>query len=254
MARKRHRIPVKSKAEIVKMRRAGYLTAKALQIIADEVRPGVTTLELDSCIAEFVIANNAIPAFYDYHGYPANACISVNEEVIHGIPGNRMLQNGDIVSIDFGVIIDGYYGDAARTIRVGAVPNDKERLIKITEHSFFEACKILKAGVRVGDISYTIQSFCEGNGYGVVRDYVGHGIGSALHESPQIPNFGRPGTGAVIPAGATIAIEPMVTMGDFGVRVLDDGWTVVTSDGLPSAHYENTVLVTENGCEILTKI
>ena len=254
MARHKHRIPVKSKAEIKKMRQAGSLTAKALQIIANEAKPGITTRELDSCIAEFVIANNAIPAFYDYHGYPANACISVNEEVIHGIPGNRKLQNGDIVSIDFGVIVDGFYGDAARTIRIGAVPDDKDRLVKITEQSFFEACKVLKAGIRLGDVSFAIQSFCEKNGYGIVREYVGHGIGKNLHEPPQIPNFGRKGTGPVIPAGAVLAIEPMVTMGDFNVRVLNDGWTVVTSDGLPSAHYENTVLVTENGCEILTKI
>ena len=236
------------------MRRACYLTAKALQLAAEAVRPGITTFELDSILADFVIANNAIPAFYDYHGYPANACISVNEEVIHGIPGNRQLNLGDIVSVDFGVIIDGYYGDAARTFRVGAVPGDIDKLVKVTEQSFYEACKILKAGIRLGDVSHAIQTYCESHGFGIVRDYVGHGIGTNLHEPPQIPNFGKSGTGTVIPAGTTLAIEPMVTMGDYKIRVLDDGWTVVTRDGLPSAHYENTVLVTEKGCEILTKI
>ena len=254
MARRKQRIPVKSETNLKKMRLACSLTARALQIAADAVRPGITTLELDSILTEFVIAENGIPAFYNYHGYPANACISVNEEVIHGIPGNRQLNSGDIVSIDFGVIIDGYYGDAARTFRVGAVPDDIDKLVNITEQSFYEACKVIKAGIRLGDISHTIQTFCESYGYGIVRDYVGHGIGSNLHEPPQIPNFGKPGTGPVIPAGATLAIEPMVTMGDFRVRVLDDGWTVVTRDGLPSAHYENTVLVTVKGCKILTKI
>lgn len=253
MARRKQRIPVKTEADLKKMRRACTLTAKTLQIIADAVKPGVTTLELDSIVLDFVFANGAIPAFYNYHGFPANVCISVNEEVIHGIPSERKLNNGDIVSVDFGVIIDGFYGDAARTFRVGAVPDDTDKLINITEQAFFQACKVLKAGVRLGNLSHTIQSFCESNGYGVVREYVGHGIGTNLHEPPQIPNFGNPGTGPVIPAGTTLAIEPMVTMGDFRVRVLEDGWTVVTADGLPSAHYENTVLVTENGCEILTK-
>jgi len=255
MARRKHRIPVKSKSDILKMKRACALTAETLLFIADKLRPGISTAEIDNLITDFIFKKNAAPAFLNYRGFPASACISINEEVIHGIPADdKLLNHGDIVSIDFGVKLDGFYGDAARSFIIGAPPDDKKSLVDTAENAFFSACELLKPGVALGDISNRIQSVCEAEGYGVVRDYVGHGIGVKLHEPPQIPNFGTAGSGPIIPAGATLAIEPMVTLGHHKVHTLDDGWTVVTADGLPSSHYENTVLITDNGYEILTKI
>ena len=234
------------------MRAACRLTAETLLEMEQHIKAGISTGMLDEIGEAFIRRHGGEPAFKGYHGYPASACISVNEELIHGIPGPRNLQTGDIVSIDIGVILQGYMGDMARTFAVGAVPGDLRKLADGAKTVFYAGCDTLRAGVRVGDVSHAIQTAAEQMGYGVVRDFVGHGIGKNLHEAPEIPNFGSPGTGQRIPAGATLAIEPMITLGDYRVRVLNDNWTVVTADGLPCAHYENTVLVTEQGYEILT--
>jgi len=250
--RRRQRIPVKTPEQQEEMREACRLTAQALLAVGSAIRPGVTTAVLDEIAGAFIASAGASAAFNGYRGFPADTCISINDELIHGIPGPRRLAVGDIVSVDLGVRRNGFFGDATRTFLVGAVPGDLRRLVETAKEAFAAACDVTRAGVRVGDISHAIQSFCEGRGYGIVRDYVGHGIGVALHEPPQIPNFGRRGEGPLVPAGATLAIEPMITLGSYKVRVLDDKWTVVTADGLPCAHYENTVLVTDSGCEVLT--
>ena len=246
------RIIAKNPAEQAKMRAACRLTGDVLGEIERHIQPGVTTGRLDEIAETYIRQHGGVPAFKGYRGYPASACISVNEELIHGIPGPRALQTGDIVSIDIGVQCQGFIGDAARTFTVGAVPGDIHRLVEAARSVFYAGCSKLHAGARIGDVSHAIQSSAESMGYGVVRVFVGHGIGAKLHEAPEIPNFGYPGTGPVIPAGATLAIEPMITLGDYAVRVLGDDWTVVTVDGLACAHYENTVLVTEDGYESLT--
>jgi methionyl aminopeptidase len=209
---------------------------------------------IDQLAEEVIRGSNARPSFKGYHGYPASVCVSVNQELIHGIPGERVLNGGDIVSVDVGVTLDGFIGDAARTFMVGSVPGDIQQLVESAQDAFFAGCKVLRAGVRVGDVSHLIQQCAEGRGYGVVRSFVGHGVGRDLHEPPEIPNYGEPGTGPIIPSGATLAIEPMITLGDHTVRILGDNWTVETADGQPCAHYENTVLVTETGYEILTDV
>jgi len=234
------------------MRVAGRVAAETMEHLLAAVRPGITTAELDARADEYIGAAGGRAAFKGYRGYPASTCISINEELIHGIPGPRALRGGDIVSVDLGVIMDGFYGDLSRTVTVGAVPEDIRRMVDAARAAFTAGCAVLKAGVCLGDVSHAIEQYCRSAGYGVVRDYVGHGIGRALHEPPQVPNVGRPGTKPVLPAGVTLAIEPMITLGGDAVRVLDDQWTVVTADGQPCAHYENTVLVTEAGYEILT--
>ncbi len=248
-----HTIRAKTPAEIARMRVACALAARTMDHVAQMVRPGVATRELDEAAAAFIAAGGGESAFHGYHGYPARVCVSINEELIHGVPGARCISGGDIVSVDVGVKLDGFIGDLARTLRVGAVPGDICRMVDTAREAFEAACAVLRAGSRVGDLSHAIQAHCERQGYGVVRDYVGHGVGRALHEPPQIPNAGERRHGAVIPAGATLAIEPMITFGSWKVKVRPDRWTVVTADGLPCAHYENTVLVTEEGCEVLTK-
>jgi len=235
------------------MREAGRITRDALKVVENSIKVGISTKELDKIAYDYIKSQGATPSFKNYNGFPASICASINDTIVHGIPSNDMiLREGDIISIDVGAKFQGYHGDAARTFPVGKIDPKVKRLIKITEQSFFEGIKGLKSGAFVGDISNRVQSFVEKNGYSVVRELVGHGIGKQLHEDPMVPNFGRMGSGPRLSANCTIAIEPMVNMGDRNVIFLSDGWTCKTRDGLPSAHYENTVLITDNGVEILT--
>ena len=246
-------IIVKNSEQLALMRKAGRITAEALLVARDMIRPGISTKEIDTKIRSFIEKCDAVPSFLGYGGFPGSACISINEQVIHGIPSDRViLSEGDIVKIDVGARYRGYNGDSARTYPVGKVSDEALRLISVTERSFYEAMKFAKAGCRVGDLGFAVENFVISNGFSVVRDYVGHGVGKELHEEPEIPNFGRAGRGARLYAGMTLAIEPMVNEGIHDVRVLKDGWTVVTADGKLSAHYENTVLITDGEPEILT--
>ena len=247
-------VTVKSSHQIEKMREACRITKAALDLLGENIRPGISTAQLDAIAHKFILSQGAKPNFLHYNGYPASICASVNDEVVHGIPSKRgILREGDIISIDMGAVKDGFHGDAARTFAVGEISDEAKKLIEVTKQSFFEGVKYLKHGAKLGDVSYAIQSYVEKHGYSVVRDLVGHGIGESLHEDPQVPNFGKPGRGMRLAAGMTLAIEPMVNAGDWRVEVLDDDWTVVTADGSLSAHYENTVLITRDGYEILTK-
>jgi methionyl aminopeptidase len=236
------------------MRIAGKIAAAARALAGEMVKPGVSTRAIDRAVHDFIIGQDATPSFLNYNGYPASVCVSVNEQVIHGIPGGYKLKEGDIVSIDVGAMYKGYHGDCAATYTAGECSEEVKNLIKVTRESFFEGIKYARAGCRVPDISFAIQSYVEKNGYSVVREYVGHGIGARMHEEPEVPNFGTPGHGQRLIPGMTIAIEPMVNMGAAAIRVLSDGWTVVTRDNKPSAHYENTVLITKGDPEILTPI
>jgi methionyl aminopeptidase len=247
-------IILKSPQEIEKMARACGIVAKTLDAAKAVVMPGITTAEIESFLDAYIRENNAVPAFKGYRGYPASICTSVNNEVIHGIPSDRVLKEGDILSIDLGVYKDGFYGDAAYTFPVGKIHSDTERLLKVTEEALYIGIGNAKADNRVSDISYSIQNHVESNGFSVVRAFVGHGIGSELHEEPQIPNFGIPERGPRLRPGMTLAIEPMVNEGGHEVLILDDGWTVVTVDGKISAHFEHTILVTLDKPRILTKI
>ena len=247
-------ISLKSPREIEHMRRAGRITAAARALAGKLVKPGVTTLEIDHAVRKFIESQGAKPSFLGYSGFPGSACISVNDEVIHGIPGSRKLVEGDIVSVDVGAFYEGFHGDCAATFPCGEVSPEALRLINVTRQSFFEGMKFARAGNRVSDISRAVQQYAEANGCGVVRDYVGHGIGQKLHESPEVPNFvpavRRPSPRLM--AGMTLAVEPMINQGTWEVRVLKDGWTVKTADGTLAAHYENTILITDGEPEILT--
>ncbi|OOB78017.1 MAG: type I methionyl aminopeptidase [Epulopiscium sp. Nele67-Bin001] len=245
-------ISIKSPREINLMKESADILIAAHKLIAQNVRVGVTTKELDSLADKFIRSKNAIPSFKGLYGYPASACISINEEVVHGIPSNRKLKSGDIVSIDMGVLYKGYHSDAARTYPIGEVAPEVLQLVKVTKESFFEGLKFAKAGNHLGQISLAIQTHCENYGYGVVRDLVGHGIGKSLHEDPQVPNYKQPGRGVKLKEGMTLAIEPMINLGTWQVQTLSDGWTVVSRDGLPSAHYENTIVITDGEPLILT--
>ncbi|MDT8902665.1 type I methionyl aminopeptidase [Anaeroselena agilis] len=247
-------IILKSERELRYMRDAGRIVAGALAEVKKAARPDVTTQELDKVAEEYIKGAGAIPAFKGYHGFPGNICTSVNEQVVHGIPGLRRLKSGDNVSIDIGAVINGYYGDAAITVPVGEVDAEVARLIEVTEASLYKGLEQAVAGNKLSDISHAVQVEAEAHGYGVVRDYVGHGIGRNMHEDPQIPNYGSPGRGPRLKPGMTLAVEPMINLGTHEVRTLDDGWTVVTTDGKRSAHFEHTVVVTENGPEVLTKL
>lgn len=228
--------------------------AEVLEIMRETVKPGITTGELDRIAEEHIRKCGAIPAFKGYNGFPATLCTSINEEVVHGIPGLRPLKNGDIISIDCGALFDGYYGDSAITLPVGEVSEEYQRLLKVCEEALKLGIAQATKGNRLFDISHAVQSYVESNGMSVVRDYVGHGIGRKMHEEPQIPNFGKPGRGPRLEVGMALAIEPMVNLGDYQVETLDDNWTVVTKDRRASAHFEHTVAITENGPEILTRI
>lgn len=247
-------IKIKSKHEVEQMRIAGRITAETFEVLKEHIVPGVTTKELDKIAAEFIKKNNAKCSFFNYSGYPGHICTSVNSQVVHGIPSSKViLREGDIVSIDIGACYGGYHGDAARTFAVGEISPEAKRLISVTEQSFFEGIRYAKAGNRLFDISAHVQNYVEENGYSVVRALVGHGIGTELHEDPEVPNFGTAGRGPRLVAGMTIAVEPMVNMGTYKVSTLPDEWTVVTADGQLSAHFENTILITDAGAEILTK-
>jgi methionyl aminopeptidase len=249
---------IKNASEIEFMRESNRIVAETLRHIKSFVRDGITTKELDEEIDKFILGYDAIPAFKGYggtrkrNGFPASACISINEEVVHGIPSDRRLETGDIVSIDVGVLKNGYYGDSAYTFAVGEISNKKRNLLKITEESLYKGIEKATAGNSINDISVAIQTYVEGSGYGIVRDLVGHGIGKNLHEDPAVPNFYSSGGNFKLRAGMTIAIEPMVNYGTYGVKTLKDGWTIVTRDGEPSAHFEHTILITESEAEILT--
>ncbi len=246
-------IKIKALHEIQKMRAAGRIVAEVFEVLKPHIVPGITTHELDRIAAEHIKKSGATCSFYNYNGYPGHVCISVNNEVIHGIPNKRKLLNGDIVSIDVGACVDGYHGDAARTFAVGEITPEAKKLIAVTEESFFSGIEFARSGFRLGDISANIQKVVEKNGFSVVRDFVGHGIGNMLHEEPEVPNFGTEGRGPRLIPGMTIAVEPMVNLGAYKVNTLSDDWTVVTADGKLSAHYENTILITNEGAEILTK-
>ena len=247
-------ITIKSKHELKIMQKAGQISKAALLAAGDLVAPGVTTRQLDEAARRVIEKAGAKPAFLGYGGFPATICCSINDEVIHGIPGDRVIQEGDIVSIDTGAIYEGYYGDNAATFGAGKISEQAQKLIDVTRQSFYEGIKLARKGQRISDISHAIGAYCEARGYGVVREFVGHGIGTKMHEAPEIPNFGAPGHGPRLMPGMTLAIEPMINMGTWKVKVLPDGWTVKTLDGSLSAHYENTVLITEGEPIILTSV
>ena len=246
-------IKIKSQEEIDLMREAGRITRDTLKVVENSIRVGISTKELDKIAYDYIKSQGATPSFKNYGGFPGSICASVNDTIVHGIPSNNIiLKEGDIISIDCGAKYKGYHGDAARTFPVGKIDAKVKKLIKVTEQSFFEGIKDLKSGAFVGDISHRIQTFVEKNGFSIVRELVGHGVGKQLHEDPMVPNYGKAGSGPRLNANSVIAIEPMVNMGEKEVVFMSDGWTCKTRDGLPSAHYENTVLITENGVEILT--
>ena len=269
-------ITLKSPHEIELMRRAGKITAAARALARDMVKPGVTTAQIDKAVFQFIKEQGATPSFLHYNGYPASVCVSVNDEIIHGIPGKRVLQEGDIVSVDVGAyiggfhgdcaatypcgkisaeaqrLIGGFHGDCAGTYPCGQVSDEALRLIRVTQQSFFEGIKYAREGYRLSDISAAVQAYVEANGFSVVREYVGHGIGHQMHEAPEVPNYGKPGHGPRLLRGMTIAVEPMVNAGTAAIRQMPDGWTVRTADGKNAAHYENTVLITDGEPELLT--
>ena len=245
-------IVIKSSKEIEAIQESGRIVALAHEAIKNAIKPGMTTKALDELAEAVILENGAIPSFKGYHGYPGSICASVNEQVIHGIPGNVVLMNGDIISIDIGAYKNGYHADAARTHPVGTVTEQALDLIRTTEESFFEGLKYCRIGYRLSDISHAVQCHAESKGYGVVKDFVGHGVGKELHEDPPIPNYGAPGRGPRLQAGMVLAIEPMINQGDYRVKVLDDEWTVVTLDRKLSAHYEHTVVITEDDPILLT--
>ncbi len=247
-------VVLKTSKELAKMKRAGSISAQALQVGGAAVRPGVTTGEIDRAVRSFIQSKGAIPSFLGYGGFPGSACVSVNDEIIHGIPGGRVIQEGDIVSIDVGAIVDGYHGDNAATFAAGRVSDAAQKLMDATRESLLAAIAVAKPGARLGDIGYAVQSYVEALGYGVVREYVGHGIGTEMHEEPEVPNYGRPGHGVRLVPGMVIAIEPMINAGAFAVKVLGNDWTVVTRDGSLSAHFEHTVAITPGGPVILTAL
>ena len=245
-------ITIKNERELESMRQACIITAKARALAGTMVKPGVSTKAIDQAVYDFIVAQGAKPSFLNYNGFPASACISVNSTVIHGIPDGYILKDGDIVSVDVGAFYKGFHGDCAATFACGAISTEAQKLIDVTRQSFYEGLKLCRRGKRVQDISHAIQTYVESNGFSVVRSFVGHGVGRALHEEPEVPNFGNPGRGPRLLPGMTLAIEPMVNEGVYDVKVLRDGWTTVTADGKLSAHYENTVLITDGEPEILT--
>jgi methionyl aminopeptidase len=247
-------IILKSRQEIEKMRKSNLIVAVILEELGKKIRPGIKTIELDRLSEELALKKGARPAFKGYRGYPYSLCASVNSEVVHGMPSERELKEGDIISLDFGILNDGYYGDAAVTVPVGDITPAAKRLLQVTEEALYRGITEIKAGNRVGDISAAIQGHVEAAGYSVVRDLVGHGIGKSLHEDPQVPNYGSAGRGIELKPGMVFAIEPMVNEGAYRVEVLRDGWTVVTADGKLSAHFEHSVAITENGPVILSRI
>ena len=247
-------IIIKSDKEIAIMRQAGRIVATVLEVLKGQVKPGMKTEELDVIAVKELEKLGARPSFKGYRGFPANLCVSVNDEIVHGIPGKRVLHDGDIVSLDFGAIFNGFQGDAALTVGVGSISPEAERLIETTRGALEAGIAAARDGARLGDISVAIQNYAESRGYSVVREYTGHGIGREMHEEPQIPNFGLPGQGPELKKGMTLALEPMVNIGDWRTRVDDNHWTVLTIDGSLSAHFENTIAITDGGSEVLTAL
>jgi len=248
-------VEIKTREQIATMREAGLVVGQTLQLLREAVRPGVTTRDLDAISAEHIAACGAQPSFKGYHGFPATICTSVNDQVVHGIPGDLTLREGDVVSIDCGAIVDGWHGDAALTVPVGAVPEEVEELLRVCEESMWRGLAAARLGGRVTDISAAVEEYVRSQGdYGLVEEYVGHGIGSAMHQPPNVPNFGRPGRGPRLVEGLALAVEPMITLGTRHTRVLEDEWTVVTTDGSWSAHFENTFTLTEQGAWVLTAL
>ena len=247
-------VVIKSNSEIEKMRKAGEITAGALKAAEEAIKIGMTTHELDTIIRKYITSHGAKPSFLGYGGFPASACISINDEVIHGIPGPRKIEDGDIVSVDVGAYINGYHGDSAKTFAVGNASEDALRLMKSTEESLYIAIEMAKPGVRLGDIGAAIAKHNMDNGFSVVREFVGHGVGKDLHEEPEVPNFGKEGRGLRLQAGMVIAVEPMINLGTAKIKVMPDKWTVKTCDGKVSAHFEHTIAITQNGAVILTRI
>ena len=245
-------ITIKNERELQSMRKACKITAEARALAGKMVRPGVTTEQIDKAVHDYIVGQGAKPSFLNYHGFPASTCISVNNVVVHGIPSGYVLKEGDIVTVDVGATVEGFHGDCAATFACGVISTDAQRLIDVTRDSFYAGMRKAVKGNRVSDISHAIQTYVESNGFSVVRDFIGHGIGRQLHEQPDVPNFGAPGHGPRLLPGMTIAVEPMVNIGAYDVRVLKDGWTAVTADGSLSAQYENTVLITDGEPEILT--
>ncbi len=248
-------VTIKTDREIQLMRDAGRLTAEVMELGGSLIKPGVSTKEIDDRLYKFIKKHNATPSFLNYYGYPGTACISINDEVIHGIPsGNRIIADGDIVSIDVGVLLNGYHGDMARTFCAGNVSEEARKLIEVTKECFWRGISYATEGARIGDIGHAVESFAHENGFSVVEDYVGHGVGTHLHEDPDVPNYGKAGKGMRLRKGMTIAVEPMINAGVKDVVQLDDGWTVVTKDGKLSAHYENTIAITDGEPLILTSL
>ena len=247
-------ILIKNDLEISLMRKAGKIVGETLNLLERNIKPGITTAELNRIAEEFITKQGAKPSFKGLYGFPASVCISVNTTVVHGIPGNYTLKDGDIVSVDCGAFIDGFHGDAARTFPVGKVNEEARKLIEVTKKSFFKGIEKAKLGNRLSDISSEIQKYAEAQGFSVVRDFVGHGIGRNVHEDPNVPNFGKPGKGPLLIKGMVLAIEPMLNIGKHNVKTLSDGWTVVTGDGTLAAHYENTIAILPDGPEILTLV
>lgn len=247
-------ITLKSPREIEFMRQAGHVVARAKAVLKEAIRPGMTTRELDEIAEAEIRRLGSVPSFKGYMGFPTTVCISINEEIVHGIPGDRVIQDGDMVSMDVGAIVEGFHGDSAFTVGVGDVSPEVTALMDVTREALERGIAAARHGSRVGDISWAVQSFVEEKGYSVVREYVGHGIGKALHEEPQIPNYGPPGAGLMLRKGLVIAIEPMVNIGGWQTRVLDDNWTVVTADGSLSAHFEDTLAITDGDAEVLTRL
>jgi methionyl aminopeptidase len=247
-------IVLKTKTEIETMRQAGRIAAMTLNMVGENIAPGMTTLQVDMLVEDFIRSHGAIPGFKNYQGYPASACVSIDDEVVHGIPGKRVIREGEIVSVDVGTIVDNYYGDHAKTFAIGEISKEKRRLMDLTEKSLMAAIDKARKGNKLGQISSTVQKLAEQKGYGVVRQLCGHGIGRKMHEEPQVPNYGSPQDGPVLEVGMVLAIEPMINLGTYSVKTLPDGWTIVTADGSPSAHFEHTVAITDNGPEILTTV
>lgn len=248
-------VTLKNSTEIQKMSEACKISAQALKVAGEYMKPGISTREIDDAIRKYIVSTGAKPNFLGYGGFPASACISINDEVIHGIPSKkRILRSGDVVSVDVGAFYNGFNGDNAYTFAVGEISEEAQQLLRVTEECLYKAIEVAKPGNRIGDIGHAVQSYAESFGYGVVRKFVGHGVGKKLHEDPEVPNFGTPGRGVRLAAGMTLAIEPMINLVGEDVRVLSDGWTTVTASGSIAAHFEHTVVITKDGAKILTRV